>query len=71
LGELARKGVKRVLVSCPSFVADCLETSEEMGIRGRQTFIDAGGEELYLAPAPNAEPGWAKTVANWIREVEA
>jgi ferrochelatase len=71
LRELAQKGVKRVLVSCPSFVADCLETSEEMGIRGRQTFIDAGGEELYLTPAPNAEPGWVKTVANWIREVDA
>lgn len=69
LRELAQKGVKRVLVSCPSFVADCLETVEEMGIRGRQTFIDAGGEELYLVPSLNAEPGWVKTVANWIREV--
>jgi ferrochelatase len=68
LRELARSGVKRVLVSCPSFVADCLETVEEMGIRGRQTFIDAGGEELYLVPSLNAEPGWVRTVANWIRE---
>jgi ferrochelatase len=69
LSELAAKGVKRLLVSCPSFVADCLETVEEMGIRGRQTFIDAGGEELFLVPSLNAEPGWVKTVANWIREV--
>jgi ferrochelatase len=68
LGDLARKGVKRMLVSCPSFVADCLETVEEMGIRCRQTFIDAGGEELFLVPSLNAEPGWVKTVANWIRQ---
>jgi ferrochelatase len=70
LRDLAQKGVRKILVSCPSFVADCLETVEEMSIRGRQTFIDAGGEELLLVPAPNAEPGWVKTVANWIREVE-
>jgi ferrochelatase len=70
LRDLAQKGVQKVLVSCPSFVADCLETVEEMGIRGRQTYIDAGGEELLLVPAPNAEPGWVKTVANWVREVE-
>lgn len=69
LRELAGKGVKRLLVSCPSFVADCLETVEEMGIRGRQTFMEAGGEELFLVPSLNAEPGWVKTVANWIREV--
>jgi len=69
LRELAQRGVKRVAVSCPSFVADCLETVEEMGIRGRQTFIDAGGEELFLVPSLNAEAGWVEAVANWIREI--
>ena len=67
LRDLARSGVKRIAVSCPSFVADCLETLEEMGIRGRQTFIDAGGEELFLVPSLNAEPEWVATVADWIR----
>jgi protoporphyrin/coproporphyrin ferrochelatase len=67
LTDLPQRGIKRVAVSCPSFVADCLETLEEMGIRGRQTFIDAGGEELYLVPSLNAEPGWIATVADWIR----
>ena len=66
LGELAQRGVKRVAVSCPSFVADCLETLEEMGIRGRQTFTDAGGEELRLIPSLNADPFWVDTVADWI-----
>jgi ferrochelatase len=69
LRELGERGVKRVAVSCPSFVADCLETVEEMGIRGRQTFIEAGGDELFLVPSLNAEPAWVETVANWIREV--
>ncbi len=69
LRELAQRGVERVAVSCPSFVADCLETVEEMGIRGRQTFIDAGGEEMYLVPSLNADRAWVETVANWIREV--
>ncbi len=68
LRDLAQRGVKRVAVSCPSFVADCLETLEEMGIRGRQTFIDAGGDELFLVPSLNADPVWIETVANWIRE---
>ena len=70
LRDLAQRGEKRVAVSCPSFVADCLETVEEIGIRGRQTFIDAGGEDLYLIPSLNADPAWVETVANWIREVE-
>jgi len=69
LRELAQRGVKRVAVSCPSFVADCLETVEEMGIRGRQTFIAAGGEELFLVPSLNADPAWVETVVKWIREV--
>jgi ferrochelatase len=70
LRELAQRGIKRVAVSCPSFVADCLETVEEMGIRGRQTFIDAGGEDLRLIPSLNADPFWVSTVADWIRQVE-
>jgi protoporphyrin/coproporphyrin ferrochelatase len=66
LRELAQRGIRRVAVSCPSFVADCLETVEEMGIRGRQTFIEAGGEDLRLIPSLNADPFWVNTVADWI-----
>lgn len=66
LRDLARRGVKRIAVSCPSFVADCLETVEEMGIRGRETFIDAGGEDLRLIPSLNSDPLWVETVADWI-----
>ena len=53
LVALPDEGVKRVAVLCPSFVADCLETIEEVGIDGRRTFLEAGGEELTLIPCPN------------------
>jgi len=65
--ELARRGVKRVAVICPAFVADCLETLEEIGIRGRESFKSAGGEELTLVPSLNAHPAWAETVAAMAR----
>jgi len=70
LRELAQRGVNRIAVSCPSFVADCLETLEEMGLRGRHTFIEAGGEDLYLVPSLNADSFWVETVANWICEAK-
>jgi ferrochelatase len=58
LVELAERGVKRLLVTCPSFVADCLETLEEVAIRSKRDFIAAGGQELRLVPAVNASPSW-------------
>ncbi len=58
LAELGRKGVQRLVVAMPSFVADCLETVEELGIRGREIFTDAGGGELILLPCLNATPTW-------------
>ncbi len=70
ISELARAGVKRLAVVCPSFVADCLETLEEIGIRGREQFKAEGGEELALVPSLNAEPEWVKAVARMAREGE-
>ena len=69
LRELAQRGVKRIAVSCPSFVADCLETVEEMGIRGRETFLAAGGEELRLIPSLNSDPAWVEAVTAWVRQL--
>ncbi|MDB4963708.1 MAG: ferrochelatase [Myxococcales bacterium] len=63
LDELAKKGVKRLAVMCPAFVADCLETVEEIGIRAREQFTAAGGEELVLVPSLNATPAWMDAVA--------
>jgi ferrochelatase len=58
LEQLARQGVKKLLVMCPAFVADCIETLEEIGDRGRQQFQRAGGETLQLIPCLNDHPSW-------------
>lgn len=55
---LGAKGVGRVLVFCPAFVADCLETLYEIGIEYKELFIHAGGKELDLVPSLNAHPAW-------------
>jgi len=59
LEELAAQGVKKLLVMCPAFVADCIETLEEIGDRGAEHFKAAGGEELVLIPCLNDDPNWA------------
>jgi ferrochelatase len=64
--ELAVQGKKRVLVICPAFVTDCLETLEEIAIRGNEVFQEAGGELLTLVPCMNTHPAWVETLAKWI-----
>jgi ferrochelatase len=71
LPELRGRGVARLAVLCPSFVADCLETLEEIGIRGRAQWRELGGEALELVPCLNADPAWAETLAGWLREAAA
>ncbi|MCG4454253.1 MULTISPECIES: ferrochelatase [unclassified Pseudomonas] len=58
LEELAGQGVKKLLVMCPAFVADCIETLEEIGDRGLEQFQAAGGESLQLVPCLNDHPRW-------------
>ena len=62
LDELAKSGVKKLLVMCPAFVADCIETLEEIGDRGKEQFREAGGEELVLVPCLNDDPQWARAL---------
>ncbi|NJN64585.1 MAG: ferrochelatase [Acidobacteria bacterium] len=69
--ELAKSGTKRVAVVCPSFVADCLETIEEIGMRAREDFRSEGGEELRLVPSLNSEDAWADAVVAITRETVA
>ena len=61
--ELAARGVRRIAVFCPAFVADCLETLEEIGLRARDQFLALGGESLTLVPSLNASPEWVTTLA--------
>lgn len=69
--ELASAGVKRLAILCPAFVADCLETIEEMGLRAQETFRQAGGEELTLVPSLNAHPAWVEAVSTLARKAAA
>jgi ferrochelatase len=66
--ELARRGVRRLAVLSPAFVADCLETLEEIAIRGREDFIAHGGEDLRLVPSLNSEDVWADAVLDIARD---
>jgi len=61
--RLGRGGTKRLAVMCPAFVADCLETVEEIGIRAREQFKRAGGDELILVPSLNATAPWVEAVS--------
>ena len=70
LPQLASAGHKRLAVLCPAFVADCLETVEEIGIRAKEQWRSVGGEELLLVPSLNAEPAWIATVAKLVQEAE-
>jgi protoporphyrin/coproporphyrin ferrochelatase len=64
---LARQGVKRLAVACPSFVADCLETLEEIGLRAAASFKAAGGERLTLVPAVNSSEQFLAMLAEQVK----
>jgi len=67
--ELALAGVRRLVVMCPGFVADCLETLEEIGIRARDDFLASGGDELRLVPCLNDHVAWVEAVAYMVRSL--
>ncbi|QXH50773.1 ferrochelatase [Pseudomonas fakonensis] len=69
LDELAEAGVKKLLVMCPAFVADCIETLEEIGMRGSEQFVEAGGEQLVLVPCLNDHPEWVRVLAGMCEKV--
>jgi len=61
---LARQTVGRVDVVCPGFVADCLETLEEIGLEVKQAFLGAGGREFHAIPCLNEHPLWIGALAD-------
>tara|TARA_Y100000590_G_scaffold433538_1_gene550723 strand:+ start:2447 stop:3457 length:1011 start_codon:yes stop_codon:yes gene_type:complete len=67
--KLPKKGVKKVAVVCPSFVADCLETLEEINIRGRKTFLDAGGIDFQFIPCLNDSPEFILALESVINNI--
>lgn len=66
LERLAGQGMKKLLVICPAFVSDCLETIEEIGMRGKETFLNAGGESFTMIPCLNEHPKWIEALENMV-----
>ena len=68
LETLPGKGVKNLLVICPGFASDCVETLEEINIQGRESFIDKGGKNFELVPCLNDNPDHIKLFTKLIRK---
>jgi ferrochelatase len=68
LAEMPKEGIKKLLILCPAFVSDCLETLEEMGEEGKEVFLHAGGEEFTLLPCLNVHPLWIKAVKTLVEK---
>ena len=67
--QLAKKNAGgRIDIACPGFVADCLETMEEIAISGRELFHAAGGSDYHYIPCLNDNPDWLDALAQIVRE---
>lgn len=64
--ELRKKGIKSIAIVSPSFVADCLETLEEMNIRTRKQWIELGGTDFTFIPCINNDPLWINALAEMV-----
>jgi len=56
------------LILCPAFVSDCLETLEEIAMRGKEIFMNAGGESFTMIPCLNTNPLWVNALVEMIGE---
>ena len=78
LEDLGKRSTKRVDVVCPGFVADCLETLEEIAQEGKHDFLHAGGGEYHYIPCLNERPDWIHSLtelamdnlAGWLKPVD-
>ncbi len=66
LGDLRQKGVKNVVVACPAFTADCLETLEEIALVAKGDWLDKGGENFHFVPSLNASDDWVQALTHLI-----
>ncbi len=67
IDQLAEQGVESMRVVCPSFVADCLETLEEIAEEAAEQFVESGGKAFFTVPCLNSRKDWAETVAQLVR----
>lgn len=70
LEELPGEGIRKLVVACPAFVSDCLETLEEIAMEGKESFLHAGGESFTMIPCLNIHPLWVKALAGWISALQ-
>ena len=70
LEEIPKDGIKKLLVVCPAFVSDCLETLEEIAETGKENFLHAGGESFTMIPCLNVHPLWVQTIAKYIQGIK-
>jgi protoporphyrin/coproporphyrin ferrochelatase len=68
LEQMPAEGIKKLLIICPAFVSDCLETLEEIAMRGKESFLNAGGESYTMIPCLNVNPLWVSAISKWIKE---
>lgn len=68
LEEMPREGIKKLLILCPAFVSDCLETLEEIDERGKESFMKAGGETYTMIPCLNTNPLWVDALAGYVND---
>ena len=66
---MPKDGVKNVAILCPSFVADCLETLEEINIRARNSFLDSGGESFTFIPCLNNDNNFIELLSDLINDI--
>lgn len=66
--EFAKNGIKKLLVFSPAFVADCLETTVEIGHEYKELFLEHGGEELQLVESLNELPEWLDALKTMVLE---
>ena len=66
LAEMPKEGIKKLLIICPAFVSDCLETLDEIEERGKEIFMNAGGESYKMIPCLNTNPMWVDALEKLI-----
>ena len=68
INKMPEKGIKKLAVVTPAFVADCLETLEEIAMEANHQFREHGGEEFLAIPCLNDRQEWTDTVAGWLNQ---
>ena len=67
--NFSKQGIKNIAILCPSFVADCLETLEEINIRARKSFLESGGESFTFIPCLNDDDNFIELLNDLILNI--